>query len=277
MPWMTDTGPLIGGAVGTPWTNPVTLETILKGIGSTTYPSPAVTRSTSDPTRATVAGMPARRLDIKTFNGQPFEVWSTTGGIVMTPAPAGVKFEDQAERAWENPRAKAASDVAAWAAAKGRALAEVFANGTTVGGVIKQFGDDRLDGATTLRDALSVLPSATPLAKPAELLELVADRAAMGVARDGMTAETLVANIGFNAQLKDVAEVPIAEFKAIPVAARKAMAEAGIRTVGALAKAQPERLAQQLTAAGLRTDVADAGRWTGEAMMMRKLATPIGR
>jgi hypothetical protein len=108
-------------------------------------------------------------------------------------------------------------------------------------------------------------------------LELVADRAAMGVARDGMTAETLVANIGFNAQLKDVAEVPIAEFKAIPVAARKAMAEAGIRTVGALAKAQPERLAQQLTAAGLRTDVADAGRWTGEAMMMRKLATPIGR
>jgi hypothetical protein len=277
VPWRTGTGPPFGGVGTTPWTTPATLETILKHIGSTAYPGPAVIRSASDPTRATVAGMPARRLDVKVFNGQPFEVWSTSGGIVMTPAPEGVRLEDQAERAWENPRAKAAGDIAAWAADKGDQLAEVFGDGTTVGAVTAAFGDDRLDGGTTLRDALTALPSSTRLDTPADLLQLVSEQAALGIARDGMTAETLVATIGFNAELKEVAEVPIADFKAMPVAARTAMAEAGIRTVGELAKADPERLAEQLTAAGLRTGVADAGRWTGEAMVMDKLAAPIRR
>lgn len=271
VPWMTGKGPLIGGTGGTPWTTPVTLEDMLKGVGSTTYPGPAVTRSTSDPTRATVGGMPARRLDIKNFNGQPFEVWSSSGGIVMTPAPEGVTLEDQADRAWENQRTKAAGDIAAWAAARGRTLTEAFANGTTVGAVVDKFGDDRLDGGTTLRDALLILPSSTQLGKPAELLALVADRAAVGVARDGMAAETLVANIGFNAQFKEVAEVPIGEFKAVPVAARKAMEQAGIRTVGALAEASPDRLAEQLNATGLNVDVADIGRWSGEAMVMGRI------
>lgn len=277
LPWKVNPGPLVGGVGGTPWTTPVTLEAMLKDLASTTYPGPSVTRSTSDPTRATVAGMPARRLDIKPFNGQPYEVWSTTAGIVMTPAPAGMGLEDHADRAWENPRAKAVGDVSAWVATKGATLEEAFREGTTVGAVIETFGDDRLDGGATLRDALSVLPTTTALGTPADLLELVADRAAIAVARDGMTAETLVANIGFNAEFKDVAEVPITEFKAVPVAVRTAMAEAGIATVGALAELPPDQLAKRLTESGIKTDLADSGRWTGEAKMMGKLVAPIRR
>jgi len=265
---------LINEAGGTPWTMPVTLEAVLTGAGATTYGGPAVTRATSDPARATVGGMPARRLDIKEFNGQLFEVWSSTGGIVMTPAPDGVTLEDQADRSWENLRAKAAGDIAAWVAGKGRDLSEVIGNGTTIGALVEKFGDDRLDGGTILRDALAVLPSSTGVTKPAELLSLVADRAAMGVARDGMIAETLVANIGFNARFDSVGDVPITEYKGIPARARRVMAQAGFDTVGKLAEVEPADLADKLTSAGVETSISDAGRWMGEAMVLGRLAKP---
>lgn len=271
-PWIGRTGPLISEAGGTPWTTPVTLEALLTGAGTPTFPGPAVTRSTSDPARATVGGMPARRLDIKSFNGQLFEVWSSSGGIVMTPAPDGVAPQDQAERAWENRRARAAADIAAWAAVRGRDLEGAMDGGTTVRALVETFGDDRLEGGTALRDALSVLPSATRIGSPAELLSMVADRAAMGVARDGMVAETLVANIGFNAQFKRVTDVPIAEFKAIPAQARRALEAADVPTLGRLVEVAPAELAEKLTEAGVETSAADVGRWMGEAMVLDKLA-----
>lgn len=261
-----------GWADTTPWTNIGSLSESLEATGKLTYPGPSVTRSANDPSRATVAGMPARRLDIKDFNGQTYEVWSTGSGLVMTPAEAGLKAQDQSERSWTSQRSKLVGDVAEWMTDKAGALAEVFAAGTTVGAVAEKFGDDRLDGGVRVRDALSVLPGSTKIERPADLLNLVAERAAITVTRDGLATETLVANIGFNEGFRSVGEVAITDFKAIPLDARKVIADAGIRTVGDLQNANPARLAQILSDKGIATGAQTVARWSGEALVVDKLA-----
>lgn len=274
-PWVRDkpwiaAGPVYGG--DRPWARPATIGDWLRHIGETTYPGPAVTRSANDPSRATVAGMPARRLDVQNFNGQIYEVWSTSSGIVMTPAETGVTVHDQAERSWTGQRSKTVGDVSEWMASKTQEIAAVFRRGANVGNIVEKFGDDRLDGGLTLRDALAALPTATRLEQPGRLLDLLSERAASAIARDGLAAETLVANVGFNKELDDIAKVPMKDFKAVPVAAREALIEAGIETLGEFQNASPGKITEILTGTSAQIDLGTAARWSGEAMVVGKLA-----
>lgn len=182
---------------------------------------------------------------------------------------------DQTERSWTSQRTKVVGDVSQWMSDKSRELAEAFERGTTVGAIVEKFGDDRLDGGLTLGDALAVLPTATRLQRPEELLDILSDRAAGAMARDGLVAEALVANIGFNAQLDDIANVPMQDFKAVPMEARKALVEGGIRTLGAFQQAGPRRIARILATSGMRIDIGTASRWSGEAMVVGKVAGKV--
>lgn len=265
-----------GPSAGRPWTTPQTAGDWLRYAGETTFPGPSVTRSVSDPTRATVAGMPARRLDVQLFNGQTYEVWSTQSGIVMTPAEPGITVDDQSQRSWTSERAKVVGDVSQWMATKTREVNQVIERGADIGTIIQQFGDDRLDGGTTIRDALEILPSATKIEKSEQLLDLLSDRAAIALAQDGLVAETLVANVGFNRDLKEISTVPLEQFKALPIKARKVLKDKGISTLGEFQKTSSKDVVEILSQAQIKVELGEAARWSGEARVIEKIST-LGR
>ena len=274
-PWITDNPWINEDQIwwnDRPWTNPGSLGDWLGSIGKTTYPGPAVTRSVNDPTRATVAGMPARRLDVQMFNGQTYEVWSTSSGIVITPAETGVNVGDQVERSWTSQRSKVVGDVAEWATDNAKQLDEVFEGGTTVGAIVEKFGEDRLDGGGLLAEALAALPSSTKLENAGQLLGALADRAATAVTRDGLAAETLVANIGFTKDFASFGEVPLTEYKAMPLRARKVLAEAGVQTMGAFQKLGAAEVVRLLARGGMEVSVGEVARWSGEARVVGAVA-----
>jgi len=87
-----------------------------------------------------------------------------------------------------------------------------------------------------------------------------------------LAMQNVIANIGFNAQFDDIAEVPISEYKAVPMDARKALAQSGVRSLGEFQKLGAERVAELLSNSGVKVTPATAARWSGEAMVVGKVA-----
>ncbi len=263
-------GPIGGG--GTPWTQPVDFDGMIASMGSHTYPGASVTRTVNDPTRATVAGMPARRLDVQIFNGQPHEVWSTQAGLVLTRAGEGISVADNADRSWSNGKAEVVGKVSQWAAENRAELTEMLGrNGATVAELSEKFGDARLDGGATLRDMLAVLPSGAKIGKADQLIDQLADRAATAVKREGLANETLVANVGFQQNDTATDKLSLADYKGIPAETRKALIEKGIKTVGDLQSTDPAKIQSALAGTSGAVSTGEAARWVGEARVVTRL------
>jgi len=239
----------------------------------------AVMRMSNDPTRATVAGMPAKRLDVQTFNGQPHEVWSTNMGLVLTPAAEGVTADVQMDRSWTNKRTEAVGTVNAWVSENRETFGAAFGrNGLTVKEINEKFGDQRLEGGAKVGDMLASLPSGTKIGRPGQLVTLLAERAASAVKREGLETETLVANVGFQQNDTETQELGLDSFKAMPVDARKALIDNGVKTMGELQKSDPKEVAAILTRNNLVATEGDAARWVGEAMVVSQLGNMrVGR
>lgn len=264
-PWNNST-PTYGGTYGA----------ALASLNQPVFEPSMVMRSANNPTIGTVAGLPARRLDIDEFNGSMHEIWSTSAGMVLTPAGEGVQRADQAEQAWVNPATKAVGDVAQWFGDNPKTARELFkGDEVSVGAVIEKYGTDRLDGGVTLEARLNALPSGMKLRKPNDLVNALADRAVNASNRGGVGMETLVSNIGISSGAKNVEAVGIENYRGLPVSARNSLREKGIKTVGNFTQASPEKIADILEGAGVANARSSAARWQGEAQMVTKLGASL--
>ena len=271
-----------GPIVMQPWQGHVTpspghyYEATLAGLTQPVFEASMVMRSSNDPTIGTVAGLPARRLDIDEFNGTMHEVWSTSAGLVLTPAGEGVMQVDQVDRSWVNPTTKAVGDVAQWFGDNPKATKEIFADKEiSVGALIERFGTDRLDGGATLESRLRSLPSGMKLQGPNDLIGALADRAVSTSKRQGVGMETLVANIGISSGAKNVADVSIESYKALPVTVRETLKENGVKTVGNFTDSAPGKIAEIFEKAGIQNATSNVARWQGEAQMVTKLGASL--
>lgn len=263
-------GPIHGG--GTPWTQPVGFEEMVGSLGSFTYSGASVMRTVNDPTRATVAGMPARRLDVQVLNGQPHEVWSTQAGLVLTRAGEGISVDDNATRSWSNDNAAVVGKVSQWAAENRVELAEALgADGVTIAELTEKFGDARLDGGATLRDMLVVLPSGAKIEKADQLIDQLADRAATAVMREGLANETLVANVGFQQNDTATDKLSLVNYKGIPADTRATLIAKGIKTIGDLQSTDPAKIQKTLAGTSGAVSAGEAARWVGEARVLTRL------
>jgi len=267
-------GPGIGGGGNPrPWYEGGSIVDILKGIDRNVYSGGSLIRMTGDPTRGTVAGMPARRLDVRDMNGETYEVWSTPAGLMMTPL-VETSPESASDRTWSNPRVEAVGALSGWVATKSREVTVAFGGRPfTVDALRDRFGDQKLEGGFTLADALETLPPSLEIARPEAVVDAFAERAGRDMVRDGLVAETLVANVGINSDVAGVDETPITEVKGIPKESRKALNAAGVRTLGEFNAIGPQRTVALLNNANITVDLGEAGRWAGEA----KAISALGR
>ncbi|WP_404385396.1 hypothetical protein [Caenispirillum salinarum] len=239
-----------------------------------------VARSVDDPTVGMIAGQPARRLDVRDMNGKTYEVWSMAGGLVMTPVAVeegGDILTGADDRAWVHPDLHAAGVVAEWAEANQKRIkTRLRGEAVSVDDMISAFGDDPLpSGGGTLAQALKDVPRDTRLETLADLIDAVAEAAGAKIARDGLTAETLVASIGLDQAGTAVDETPTLAVKAIPAASRKALYAAGVTTLGRLKATAPGAMVRLLRRTGTQVTPGEAARWAAEARTLSALGRKV--
>lgn len=276
-------GPVIGGPAG-PWTiNPGLYDPSrgpavpwgpgetdpvrayldgVRGTASFAGAETLVMRSNKDPSRAAIAGMSAKLIEQSAFNGQQVEVWSTAAGIVLTPLAAGAAGGGAGgggRAAWTNPRVEATTRFAAWAAENEAAAAERLGDAYTVGDLVKAFGEEKLTGGVALSDLLEGFATGQRIKSPMELAPGLAEASAKAIVREGVASETVIGAVGLNAGADGgLGAVRLTALKTLDEGASKAAQAAGLKTVGALAAANPAQIVRAAKQAGVNLGMGEA-------------------
>lgn len=240
-PWQDLINP---GRGGQPW-NPGSADPVrnyldaVTGANSYKANGTQVLRSGSDPTVGIVGGMPARVIEQTVFNGNAMEVWSTQLGLIMTPLATGT-LDAQSRPGWTHPGLDVADRFARWAVANERQVREKLGAEFDLGGFLRTFGDERLDGGLRLGDVMGGMATDLRAKSPLGLVPALAESTGKAIVREGTASETVIGAIGLNGQLADgVHSAPPAAMKGVTPATAKALERVGVRTLGDLADAAP--------------------------------------
>jgi hypothetical protein len=128
--------------------------------------------------------------------------------------------------------------------------------------LVKDFGDVEIDGGWTVSDVLAILPSGSRYSSPETLLRAVSDREAAALRTSG-DADMIVASELGGYSNGSVSAAPVESFETVPTNLRTSLATAGIKTVGDLAEADPNKVA-----AATGSGVGDAAGWVAAARVI---------
>lgn len=199
-----------------------------------------VVRSSSDPTRAVVAGLSAKLIEESVFNGNEVEVWSTNAGLILTPITHKEKVESRAS--WTHPSTDLNARFANWAERNAiEVRAKLGANFTT-SDFVKAFGDEKLEGGLLLSQVLDRLPTDTKVKSATGFIKPLAEMAGKLVANEGLAAEAVIGAVGLNVSRAELAEAPASAFKLLPSQNASNLKRFDIVTMTDLSKASPENI-----------------------------------
>jgi hypothetical protein len=184
--------------------------------------------------------------------GKPGLAFATSRGVTVIPRVDGPEGPG-------DPRVKRVAGLARLLREDER-ITKVFEAGpVATDDLVKDFGDVQIDGGWTLEEALAILPSGSRYASPETLLKAVADREAAALRTSGEADLIVAAELG-GFMDGGAGGAPVAAFEAVPQAARGSLTAAGISTLGALADADPEKVA-----AATGAEVGEAAGWVAAA------------
>jgi hypothetical protein len=178
---------------------------------------------------------PGKVLGTVNWLGQRAYAVQTPPGLVVVPhvvEPEGPG----------NPRVKRVASLAK-VLTEDKRIAKAFGeDGADADELIEKFGDIEIDGGWTLGDALSILPKGRNYASPKTLLTAVSDREAAAIRTSGEADQIVAAELG-GLMEGTAAAAPVIAFESLPLQARSDLSAAGIKTIGALARADPTKVA----------------------------------
>lgn len=125
---------------------------------------------------------------------------------------------------------------------------------------LKRFGDRELEGGLTVAGVFEILPATTRFSNADEVAERVAEREGRALRSSGVEDEALAATFRLQPGQK-LRDAPVDRFETVPSDARAVLTQAGVSTMGELAKADPQVLASRLRKQGVDVSAADVGGW----------------
>ncbi len=214
-----------------------------------------VARSNADPTRGVVAGLSARLIEETSFNGQSVEVWSTAAGLILVPKGEEAAAK-QGRKSWTNPRVEVTDRFARWAARNEKQVADTLGERFTTKKFVEAFGDARVAGGIRISDVLDRLPSDIEAGSPLDLVTHLAESNGKAVVREGLASETVIGAVGLIGDAgKGLGDARLTALKTVDERTASALMEAGISTIGDLAKAAPKALSRLAARAGIEIPV----------------------
>jgi hypothetical protein len=133
---------------------------------------------------------------------------------------------------------------------------------------VRTFGREEVADGQFVRDVVKILPEGGRYESLGGLLQDVANREAAALRTSDMGETTIVSAFGLDVDVKTVSDAPVERFATIPPAARAAMSNAGINTMGELAKADANELAGVFEREGVAADANDAAEWAAGALAL---------
>lgn len=273
--WGPKPGPFVSGGP-TPFAPDVVdpLEhymNVIKGMSTYAGPTAGIVRSTTDKTRAVVAGMNAKLIEETDLNGQLVEVWSTPAGIVMTPTGTGKAGPTGSRTGWTNPHLDLTGRFARWAADNDKTVREKLGAEFKLESFVKTFGEAKIEGGLTIAQVFDRMPGDLTVKSARGLVAPLADAAGKTVLREGYAAETVIGLVGMSSGGAGVGALAPTSVKTIPEDAAKGLMEAGVSNLGEMSAADPVKLADTLRRRGIAATPGEVASWQGQAMALNAL------
>ncbi len=209
----------------------------------------------------------AQYAGVTKLGDQVVSMWNTTQGIYMLPAVNPVVGDPVNDARVQN-----AASFAAYVA-ENPAVAKSFANAFTVGDFVAKYGDAPLSNGLTVSQALSSLPSNAQFTSVNDLDTAVVKQSASALSAGSLNVGSVVA-AALGTTTGALSSVSISRLATLPVAARTALAQAGITTFGQLAAADATTVQATLQKSGVTgVSVGDAAGAIATAKTITALGT----
>jgi hypothetical protein len=202
-------------------------------------------------------------VDTMKFLDKYVQVFKTPkGGLVMVPAIEQIKVNPGAD-----PRVQRTAKLGRFIVENPR-VQQRFPREVSKAEFVRTFGREEVADGQFVRDVVGILPDGGRYESLGGMLQDVATREAAALRTSDMGETTIVSAFGLDVDVKTVADAPVERFATIPPAARAAMSNAGINTMGELAKADANELAGVFEREGVAADANDAAEWAAGALAL---------
>lgn len=183
---------------------------------------------------ATVAGGPVEMVKFLGYtkvNDNPMHMWQTSTGVMLTPA-----LESTLADPLNNPRARRPGTLARFIAEEPGVRA-AFPQAVSVKDFLVRFGDNRTPDGTVVRDLVVSLPPEARYENLDRMLDEVTEREASALRTTTGAREAVASVLGLDPATGAIGTASIEKFEVLPAAARTALRNKGIDTIGKLAAA----------------------------------------
>ncbi|MBS0290807.1 MAG: hypothetical protein JSS07_12330 [Proteobacteria bacterium] len=220
-----------------------------------------------DPNEGIIKGVQGKRIDTMTLHGKPMDVWSTDAGLVLSDSIPGMTA---APPSYTAPQVADITRFTRYVAEKKGDVEAAFDQGFTAKEFVEKFGNDTLPDGMKVSEVLKDVPAEIRFENVDALQDRVIEAKVSNMVTEGSGDVALIGAIGMQTDAKPE-DVSVSSIKTLDRSVSEALDQAGIRTIGDIARADRQALTQAL---GGRAG--DAGALIGLSRTVTRLGGRVG-